>query len=198
MANTLYNLIIKRRTVRLFRQKEIPLVLIKKIVNAARVAPSAANRQFLEYLVVTKQDLREKIFPHTRWGGYVYPKRVPAQNKRPTVYIIILANKKLVAKQDIRDVGAAAENILLAATAFGLGGCWIKSLTRRALRKILKIPSNYTIDSLIALGYPAESPKLETAKDIKYWLDKNNCLHVPKRPLKDITHYNTIKEHERI
>ncbi len=193
MADTLYNLIIKRRTIRLFRQKEIPLVLIKKIVNAARVAPSAANRQFLEYLIVTKLDLREEIFPHTRWGGYVYPKRTPSIGKRPTAYIIILVNKERAVKFDLRDVGAAAENILLSAVVFGLGGCWIKSLERRALRKILKIPSNYTIDSLIALGYPAESPKLETAKDIKYWLDKNNRLHVPKRPLKDITHYNSIR-----
>jgi len=193
MTNNLYNLIIKRRTIRLFRQKEISLGVIKRIANAARLAPSAANFQFLEYLVITKPDLREKVFPHTRWGGYVYPKRVPSKERRPGAYIIILINKKKSVKPDIRDVGAACENILLAAISFGLGGCWIKSLERRSLRKILKIPSHYIIDSLIALGYPAESPKLEETDSVKYWLDKKNRLHVPKRPLADISHYNVIK-----
>ncbi|UCG35194.1 MAG: nitroreductase family protein [Candidatus Omnitrophota bacterium] len=193
MANALYNLIIRRRTIRLFRQREISLGIIKRIVNAARLAPSAANFQFLEYLVITKPDLREKTFPHTRWGGYVYPKRVPSKERRPSAYIIILINKRKSEKPDIRDVGAAAENILLTATSFSLGGCWIKSLERSPLRKTLKIPSHYIIDSLIALGYPAESPKLEEADNVKYWLDKKNRLHVPKRPLENITHYNSIK-----
>ncbi len=59
---------------------------------------------------------------------------------------------------------------------------------------ILKTPLTYYIDSVIALGYPAEKPILEETKDdIKYWLDKNGQLHVPKRKLKDIIHHNFFR-----
>lgn len=190
--NVFYNLIINRRTVRLFKPKEIPYALIKRVIGAARVAPSAANRQFLEYLVVKDKGLREKVFPHTRWAGYVYPARTPAPPARPAFYIIILINKNKSVKFNLRDVGAAAENILLSLVSFRLGGCWIISLNRRALRKILKIPSHYRIDSLIAAGAPAEFPKLETGEDIKYWLDRRGRLHVPKRPLKNILYCDKI------
>ena len=59
--------------------------------------------------------------------------------------------------------------------------------------EILKIPSRFIIDSLIAGGFPDELPKLEIdSRNVKYWLDQVNRLHVPKRPLKDILYYNKI------
>jgi nitroreductase len=192
-AVQLYNLIIRRRTIRLFRQREVPLRIIKKVINSARLAPSAANLQFLEYLIIQANDLREKVFPALRWGGYVAPKRNPPPNNLPAVYIIILINKERTQEPNIRDIGAACENILLSLLAFGLGGCWLQNIDKQVLTCILHLPARYEIDSLIAAGYPAESPKLETdSDDIKYWLDDKNRLHVPKRPLKDIFHYNYI------
>ena len=190
----LYQLILKRRSIRLFKQKKVPLSVIKKVINAARCAPSAANLQFLEYLVVDEQELKEKIFPHIRWGGYVYPRRVPRRNQRPESYIFILINREKSKKPELRDVGAAAENILLSLVSFGLGGCWIISLNRGMLRKILNIPQKYKIDSLIACGYGGEHPVLEEKDQVKYWLDKTNRLHVPKRPLKKMFHHNSIVE----
>jgi nitroreductase len=188
-----YNLILKRRTIRLFKSKRVSLKIIKKIIDAARVAPSAANLQFLEYLVVDREDLKEKIFPFTRWAGYVYPRRVPPQGRRPSFYIVILINKEKSKAPDLRDVGAAAENILLSLVCFGLGGCWIASLNRRGLRRVLDIPTKYKIDSLVACGWPAESPVVEEKEAVRYWLDKADRLHVPKRPLKSIFHYNLIE-----
>ena len=53
------------------------------------------------------------------------------------------------------------------------------------------IPKKYRIDSVIALGFPDESPVLEEVTDsIKYWKDEQGVLHVPKRKLSDIVHYN--------
>ncbi|OQX79401.1 MAG: hypothetical protein B6D56_07170 [Candidatus Omnitrophica bacterium 4484_70.1] len=189
---SIYDLILRRRTVRRFTPQEVPFSLIEKAINAARVAPSAANLQFLEYLVVDHPQLREKIFPYTRWGGYVYPKRVPPVEARPTFYIVVLINKKKSPKPDLRDVGAAVENILLTLVNFGLGGCWIASLNRRGIRKVLNIPTLYKIDSVIAGGKPAETPILEESDDCRYWLDKQDRLHVPKRRLADILHYNSL------
>lgn len=188
----LYKLILKRRTVRLFKPQPISINKIRSVINAARCAPSAANLQFLEYLVVDKPELKEKIFPHIKLGGYVYPKRVPPQDKRPWFYIVILINKTRCRKPDLRDVGAAAENILLSLLSFGLAGCWIASVNRRALRNILCIPLNYSIDSIIAGGVSGETPILEEQDKVRYRLDERNRLHVPKRPLEKVFHYNTL------
>ena len=194
MAESNYNLILKRRTVRLFKQKQVSKTILKKSVNAARVAPSAANFQFLEYLVITEKELCSAILPNTRWGGYVYPHRTPTKKQQPIAYILMLINKKKIQgkEPDLRDVGAAAQNIQLVLLNFGVGSCWIKSMDREKIRKALKIPRSYDIDSLIALGYPDEFPKLENKDSVKYWLDKKGRLHVPKRPLNKIMHYERI------
>jgi len=188
-SNCHQGLITKRRTIRLFKQKEIPLAIVKRAIDAARLAPSAANLQFLEYLIVRKKSVREKIFPHTRWAGYLYPKRMPSVGKRPTLYIAILMNKKKAKNFDLRDVGASAENMILSLLAEGVGSCWVGSIDRSAVAKILKIPPKYAIDSLIAAGFSDEAPKLESdSKNVKYWLDKKGRIHVPKRPFKDVFH----------
>lgn len=193
MQQKLYNLIIKRRSIRLFKQRKVPLAIIKKGINAARLAPCAANLQFLEYLVVKDKLLREKIFTYTRWAGYLYPRRIPPADMRPAFYVFILMNKDKSQNFDLRDVGAAGENMILTFLEQGVGTCWIASLDRKSLRNFLNIPKNYEIDSVIAGGFAAEEPKLEQdTKNIKYWLDKKNRLHVPKRPLKDIIYFDSL------
>jgi len=191
-AQGLYNLITTRRTIRLFSQRKVPLALIRKVINAARLAPSAANLQFLEYVVVDDEALKKEVFSQLKFGGYVWPKRVPSPAQRPAFYIIITINRTKTKKPDLRDVGAAAENMLLALRAFALGGCWVASVNKRALGRMVRLPEHYTIDSVIAAGYPKERPVLEERSFVKYWLDKNNRLHVPKRPLKTIFHRNRL------
>ena len=190
----LYTLIIRRRTIRLFKQKAISSKILSAIANAARLAPSAANLQFLEYLAITKKEACKNVFGALRWAAYVQPKRNPPPSMRPRAYIIILINKERTKEPNVRDIGAAAENILLSLLSFGLGGCWLQNIDKQSLQTLLHLSPQYEIDSVIAAGYPAESPKLETsATAIKYWLDEKNRLHVPKRPLADVFHYHTIK-----
>ncbi len=190
MNEQLYNLILRRRTVRLFTQEKIPRDIVEKAVDAARLAPSARNDQYLEYLIIDDAVLCEKVFGMVKMGGYVFPKRMPRNDNRPTAYIVIVCNKEKSSHQDKRDVGAAAENILLSLCAFGLGGCWIGSVDKGTLRSEFSIPDIYEIDSVIACGYPAEEPVLEEKDEVKYWLDAEDVLHVPKRPLEKIIHYN--------
>ena len=140
----LYNLITKRRTIRRFKQKSVRLSAIKMAVGAARLAPSAANLQFIEYLAVTNPNLCRQVFTHTRWGGYVSPRRIPGPDQQPAAYIVILINRKKSPNPDLRDIGAAAENILLALLSLGIGTCWIASLDRPKLGRLLKITKKYT------------------------------------------------------
>jgi nitroreductase len=147
----------------------------------------------LEYLIIHKGSLKDKVFAHLRWAAYISPKRNPPPNKKPTFYIIILINQARAQNPNLRDIGAAAQNILLALEAHNLAGCWLQNIDKEALQTTLRISFPYEIDSIIAAGCPDESPKLETdAYNIKYWLDNRNVLHVPKRPLKDVFHYERI------
>jgi nitroreductase len=80
---------------------------------------------------------------------------------------------------------------MLAAEAEQIGSCLLCNIDKEAIRKILNIPSMLHVDSVIALGYKAEHPVLEEREDtVKYWRDKNDVLHVPKRHLETILHIN--------
>lgn len=188
----IYNAIISRRTIRKFQQKPIKLSILKRIVNAGRLAPSAGNLQPLEYVIAVDDALREKIFPNLRWAAYIAPEGNPKNNERPVAYIIILVNKEISFGSFFKyDVGASAENITLAALEEGIGCCWIGSFNRKKIENILKIPEQYSADLVLALGYPLENPEyydIEKGKSIKYHKDTSGVLHLPKRKLDDIVH----------
>jgi nitroreductase len=189
-----YKVITSRRSIRRFQQKSISLEMLKKLVNAARLAPSAANLQPLEYFVVNDKELCSKIFETIGWAGYIKPKWTPDPKERPTAYIVMLI-KDAENTWYLRDVSLATENIVLAAEAEGIGSCILCKIDREKIRQTLEIPENIIVDSLIALGYKAEKSVVEDFKDsIKYWRDENNLMHVPKRKLDDITHINKFKK----
>jgi len=182
-----YDVILKRRSVRRFKQKPIPMDTLKKLVNAARVAPSAANLQPLKYIIVKKKDLVRAVFTALKWAAYIAPKGNPPEGQRPVAYIVVLANTKISKKYYEIDVGTAVENIVLVAWNEGIGSCLIGSIDKERLRNLLRIPVHLEIALVIALGLPNEYPVMEEMTDtIKYWRDKSGVHHVPKRRLEDI------------
>ena len=188
---TTYELIQKRRSIRKFQQEPLARELLGKCVNAGRLAPCGANIQPLEYIVVTDPDQCAQIFPHTAWAGYL-DNGTPQPGEQPVAYIFILTNTEHRASADM-DVGIAAENIVLTALEEGVGSCMIGSLDRDALRMALEVPDHCEITLAVALGYPAEEPVMEamTTESIKYYLDNEGVLHVPKRAASAITHWDT-------
>jgi nitroreductase len=186
-----YQVICKRRSIRRFKQKVLTLKFLKKVVNAARLAPSGANLQPLEYICIDDRRLGDDIFKTLAWAGYISPRGTPAEGERPVAYILVLVNT-LVRKDNYQyDVGAAMENMILTAGDEGVGACWIGSINRPELSKALNIPPAFVIDSILALGYPKENPKVEKLTDsCKYWKDANRRLHVPKRDIDSIMRVN--------
>lgn len=185
-----YDIIVSRRTIRRFSQTPLDSNHLKKFVNAARVAPSAANLQPLEYLIVTEKMRCAELFRALGWAAYIQPKWVPAEHERPTAYIVVLVKD---AKNPYYkyDVGFAAENIVLAAEAEGVGTCILCNIQRDMIQQIFKIPSSLVVDMVIACGYKVEKPVVEDMTDsVKYWRDEHEVLHVPKRRLDDIIHLN--------
>ncbi len=190
-----YETIVRRRTIRRFENKRVPYQALERCINAARLAPSAANLQPCEYLVVDEENLLDKVFATLKWAGYIRDGR-PVELEVPRAYIVILVNKDIYMEEYYQhDVGFAAENITLTALEEGIGSCCLGAIDRKALRKNLNIPARYIIDLVVALGYPKESPLEEPLRDsVKYWKDEKRVLHVPKRNLKEILHRNTISK----
>ena len=189
-----YEAVIKRRTIRRFKQKPVSFEVLKKIVNAGRLAPSGANLQPVECVVADIPDLVVKVFETLAWAGYISPAGNPPEGQRPVAYIIVLTNKNKYEGDCVRDVAAAIENMILVALEEGIGSCWLGSINTNKLRNILKLPEHINIDSVVALGYSDESPQVEEMKDsVEYWKDENGVLHVPKRSLGDVLFYNEYR-----
>ena len=190
-GKNVYDLAVERRTIRRFKPDPVTRELLERLVDAGRLAPSAANMQPLEFVVVDGTGPRSEIFPCLKWAAYIAPAGDPRPGEEPAAYVVTLANMKIREKMFEYDVGAAMENMILAALEEGVGSCWLLSIDRDKLRAILGVPEHYRIDSVLALGYPAEEPAAEVMGDsCRYWKDAAGRLHVPKRPLASIAHFN--------
>lgn len=193
-----YETVIKRRSIREFKNIPIAYDVLEKCVNAARLAPTAANYQLCEYIVIDDDKLLPQVFDTVvSWMGQPRPKEGWPPGRRAKAYIITLINSPLEAelggnRRDTGyDVGMAAENMILVALEQGIGSCAITGFSQGKLRRVLNIPDKFEIAMVLALGFPDESPVLEVATDsVKRWLDSEGVRHVPKRKLKDIIHSN--------
>jgi nitroreductase len=187
----LYEVIAGRRTIRKFKPEPVPKELLDRLVDVARLAPSAANLQPLEFVVVDDAGRKAEVFPCLKWAAYIAPAGDPGPGEEPTAYVVTLVNTKIREKMFEYDVGAAMENMFIAARAEGVGACWFLSIDRDNLREVLGVPEHYRIDSVLALGYPAEEPATEVMADsCRYWKDAEGRLHVPKRARETIVHFN--------
>jgi len=187
-----YEAAVSRRTIRRFLQKPIPMEVLKKLLNAARLAPSGGNVQPCEYVLVTEKDLLEKVFNTLKWAMYLAA-GTPREGEKPVAYVVVLVNRRKRAEGGEVDCAAAIENMVLTAWEEGIGACWMASIDREKLREILAIPDYCKVCFVVALGYKAEEPVVEDMRDndVKYWRDENGVLHVPKRRLEDIVFFNS-------
>ncbi|HVN58602.1 MAG TPA: nitroreductase family protein [Bacteroidales bacterium] len=182
------DLVEKNRTRRRFDQDhKIKSDLLEKLVNLGRLSPSGANRQPLKYIIVNEPGICSRVFPYTAWAAYLKDWPGPGEGERPTAYIIVLGDRSVSENFGV-DHGIAAQSIMLGAVEEGLGGCIIASLKKDGLRAELKIPDQYEILLVLAIGKPVEEVVIEEINngDVKYWRDGNKVHHVPKRSLDEI------------
>ena len=143
-------------------------------------------------MVVNEEDLLTKVFQATRWAGYL-PDWGPSTDEAPQAYVAILLDTN-ISKSPGHDAGIAAMSISMVAFDEGLGSCMLGSIDRPKLREVLKVPEHLEILLLVALGYPAEQPTIDEVEEgIRYWLDEEGRLHVPKRSLDEVLRWNTYE-----
>jgi nitroreductase len=185
----LEDLIRKNRSYRRFYQ-DVPVALetLRALVNLARLSASGSNLQPLKYVLSSNPGTNARIFPHTRWAGYIKDWPGPDEGERPAAYIVVLGDTE-IRKSFGCDHGIASQVIMLGAVERGLGGCILGALDRDGLRQTLEIPESYEILLALALGKPKETVVLEDVGpdgDIKYYRDGAGVHHVPKRSLDDL------------
>jgi len=183
------DLVRKNRSYRRFYQ-DIPIEseTLEELVGLTRYCAWAANFQPLEYILSCEPEKNALIFKHLAWAGYLKDWKGPPEGERPSAFIIVLGDTTIT-KSFGCDHGIAGQTILLGVTEKGLGGCMIGSIKRKELRQTLSIPGILEILLVIALGKPKETVVIETVGpdgNIKYWRDRQDVHHVPKRSLDEL------------
>ena len=182
-----YDAIMNRRSIRKFSQTPILHEDLLELVRCAGMAAYPANLQPLKFALVTDEKECKELFACTKWAGYL-ENGTPEEAKRPTAYLVMLGDTN-IKKGDMQvEVGAAGMTITLAALEKGIATCWLGALQREKIAEILALPEHLEVKDVIAMGYPAQKSRPVAMKDgnVKYDLDEDGVLNVPKRSLEEI------------
>ncbi len=185
----LKDLLMKERSYRSFDSSfSVSKETLLEFIENTRLMPSTRNLQALKFKLCAEKEDCDLLLQATGWARSLGIK-LPPEGHAPTAYIIICLDTS-IASSDImfRDVGIAAQTIMLSAVEKGLGGCMIGSYVSEAIINHFHFPENIVPKLILGLGKPDECCVTEDAidGDIGYYRDENNVHHVPKRTLEEI------------
>lgn len=146
----LINAIKRRRSIRKYNDQPIPADAIQDILDCARLAPSAINIQPWLFGCITDKNLLERLANMADHGKFI---------KDSAACFAVFCDRDK--KYYLEDGCAATMNIIQAATAKGIGTCWIAGDKKdyvEAVRRLLNVPEEFTLVALISAGYSDELP----------------------------------------
>lgn len=153
----------KRRSIRAYQSKEISEEKLGRILEAARFAPSANNKQSWKFIVVKDPETKRKLVKVSRNQSFI--------GEAPVVIAGVALEPDRVMSCEVPayavDLAIAIQHIALAAANEGLGTCWIGAFSQDDVKKILEVPDSYKVVALMPMGYPAESPGTKTRKPLE-------------------------------
>lgn len=147
-----------RRSVRDFKDKEIPEDVIDALIEAIRWAPSAGNLQSRKFYFIFNKDIKRRLAEAALNQSFIAkaPLTVVAcTDKR----IAFRYGERGINLYSIQDVSASIENMLLTAYELGLGGVWVGAFMEDEVKEILKLPGNLRPVAIIPIGYPSRVPR---------------------------------------
>ncbi len=187
----LYDLVKANRSYRGYDEtRKITRDELLSFVECARLTPSSVNRQPLMYYLAYEEEKVNLIQSETGWARALPELHLPFPGTCPTAFIVICQDLNISPSPVayLKDVGIAAQTMLLAATEAGLGGIMIGNFKPERVKERLSLPDNLEPKLIVAFGKPAETIVLTEVTDGKtdYYRDENNVHYVPKRALEDI------------
>lgn len=160
---SILKMITERGSIRRYKDKPIPRSNLLKVLEAARLAQSAANRQPWQFIVVTDKEVKEKL------AEAAHPTDRPRQSSIETAaaVVVCLADPEISAKWFLVDLAIAIENMALVAWDLGIGSCWIGAFREDDVKTALTIPEKLRVVSLLTLGYADEKPRAKNRKSLE-------------------------------
>ncbi|MBS3135517.1 nitroreductase family protein [Candidatus Woesearchaeota archaeon] len=164
-----------RKSVRRFTEKDVPDELVKEILQLGVYAPTSCNQQLWQFVVVKSKSVKEKLVSQCYSSTLIM--------RAPVVIVILYDGWSY--KEAIQASSMAVQNILLAATYYGVGALAMNSYGADSkIKKVLNIPKRYEICCFVCLGYPEEIYK--TTKPVL------------RRDVGEIIHNEGFKEFDNI
>ncbi len=162
----LYSAIHNRRSIRKYKPDPPLQESLLRILEAARAAPSWANKQCWRFLVV-KEEARKKELAASLPEGNPAAKAI----ETAPVVIVACADPGASGSQEgkdyyLLDIGISMQQLVLAAHAEGLGTCWVAWMDENAIRKACAVPEQYRVVALTPLGYPAKEARPIPRKEL--------------------------------
>jgi len=151
--------IMTRRSIRKYKKHDVSDEEIFDLLDAARHAPSASNKQAWEFIIVRDPKMKKQLAEDAEGSGWM--------DEAPVI-IVACENVKIAGSRfgergtklyGIQEVAAAVENLMLAANAKGLGTCWVGAFSEIKVASQLRCPEHVRPCALIALGWPDEAPE---------------------------------------
>lgn len=148
----IFEAIKKRRSIRNYLDRKVEDEKLSLILEAARQAPSASNRQEWRFVVVREKETKLKLFKAAKNQEFIKEAAVVIACCADTDQHIMTCGQACYPI----DVAIAIDHMTLAAVELGLGTCWVGAFYEEEVKKILDIPENIRVVELLALGYPAK------------------------------------------
>ena len=158
MTKDIIDAIEERRSIREYESTKVSDATIGRLIESARRAPSAGNLEPWRFIVVKREDIKHKLANAALGQDFI---------ETAPVCIIVCAEPERSAAQYgergaslycIQDTAAAVQNILLTATGYGLGSCWVGAFDEAEVRQILGLSPDFKPVAILPVGYPAENP----------------------------------------
>jgi nitroreductase len=157
-----------RRSIRAYKPDPVPEEVLRQVLEAARLAPSAGNRQPWLFVVVRDPAVKERLREAYAAEWFVRAPVIICACGLPNRAYTRADGKNFVEV----DVTIAMDHLVLAAWELGLGTCWIGAFDPAKVKEILALPREVEPLALTPLGYPAEEPAAK-----------------PRRPLEEIVRF---------
>jgi nitroreductase len=158
------DIIKQRRSIRKYDKRKVPLETIKQLIEAGIYAPTGSNIQPWYFIIIDDDKVCSQIkaFSPGLLGG-------------PPNLIIVCSDRKKAYERggafardewSVMDVSMASQNILLMAAEKGIATCAVKSYNKEAVKKILSLPEEVSVDLIISLGYSDQNPSTPSRKSV--------------------------------
>jgi nitroreductase len=145
-----------RKSIRKYEQTPVPEEKLKKILEAARLAPSAGNRQPWGFVVV--RDTERKIALAEAANNQTFLAEA-------ALIVAAVGDPEISKKWCEKDVMIAVEHLALSAAALGYGTCWIGAFNEAKVKSLLRIPERVNVVALLPIGVPDETPSARPRKE---------------------------------